>query len=557
MLERLEIHHYALIDDVTIDFGAGFSVITGETGAGKSIILGALALLLGEKSDVQAIRSGCESATVTATFFLGENIPPVIERYLAENALALDEGCLLLSRTVKINGRSSASIQGRAATRGDLTLLGEELLDISAQRDHQSLLSSANQLLVLDAFGNCHEEKQRYQQLFREAQALSQERQQLKKRLLESVREAEFLKFAVDEISKANAQIGEDDELVEKIRTISSFEQIHESLKMATTLLHGSDSGSSLLGSLHQAGKQIGTASKSDPSLSEFHQRLESASIELEDIYESLRDYLSSMSFSQFELDQLQGRLALLQRLKKKYGHSLEAMLAFKEESEEKLLQSEMGEDLLLELEKKLERTEAAMHKAATLLTDARKRAALILQKEIEETLRTLGMKQALFTIEVQEVPPSVSGADSIAFMICANPGLESRPIKDVASGGELSRIMLALKTTLSHHDRVETLVFDEVDAGIGGSVALSVAKQLKRLSKSHQVLVITHLASIASAADAHLVVSKEVSDGMSFSHIQRVEGVRREQEIARMLSGDEASEVSLFHAKQMLNVTK
>ncbi len=557
MLERLEIHHYALIDDVAIDFGEGFTVITGETGAGKSIILGALALLLGEKSDAQAIRSGCDAATVSATFFLGDNIPPAIAAYLEENSLDLDDGTLLLSRNVRSNGRSSASIQGRAATRGDLTLLGEELLDISAQRDHQSLLSSANQLMVLDAFGSCHAEKQAYQELFRKMQTLEAEQKQLKRNLQDSAREAEFLKFAVDEISKAKAEVGEDELLAEQIRTISSFEQIHDALSLATTLLHGSDAGSSLLGSLHQAGKQIGIAAKSDANLLEFHQRLESSSIELEDIYESLRDYLSSMSFSQMELDQLQGRLALLQRLKKKYGHSLEAMLAFKAESEEKLLQSEQGEDLLLDLEKKLVQTQSAMLKAASALTEVRNKAALALQKEIEETLRTLGMKEALFTIELTNIPPSVNGVDSIAFMICANPGLESRPIKDVASGGELSRIMLALKTTLSHHDRVETLIFDEVDAGIGGSVALSVAKQLKKLSRSHQVLVITHLASIASQADTHLVVSKEVTEGMSFSHIQRVLGPRREQEIARMLSGDEASEVSLVHAKQMLSATK
>ncbi|MDD4572960.1 MAG: DNA repair protein RecN [Sphaerochaeta sp.] len=557
MLERLEIHHYALIDDVTINFGEGFTVITGETGAGKSIILGALGLLLGERSDTQAIRSGCDSATVSATFFLGDSVPPIIESYLSENALSLDDGSLLLSRSVRSNGRSSASIQGRAATRSDLAMLGEELLDISAQRDHQSLLSPANQLLVLDAFGNCHQEKRSYQELYRELQDLEQERQQLKKRLQESEREAEFLKFAVDEITKADVQLGEDDTLAEQIRTISSFEQIYDSLSLATDLLHGSDGGSSLLGSLHQAGKQIGIASKSDPNLTDFHQRLESSSIELEDIYESLRDYLSVMSFSQIELDQLQGRLALLQRLKKKYGYSLEAMLAFKAESEEKLLQSEQGEDLLLDLEKRLQKTKAGMQKAADILSDVRKRAALTLQQEIEETLRTLGMKEALFTIDISEATPSINGADAIAFMICANPGLESRPIKDVASGGELSRIMLALKTTLSHHDRVGTLIFDEVDAGIGGSVALSVAKQLKRLSKSHQVLVITHLASIASQADAHLVVSKEVTEGMSFSHIQQVEGPRREQEIARMLSGDDSSEVSLVHAKQMLDVTK
>lgn len=555
MLERLVIHHYALIDDVTIDFGEGFTVITGETGTGKSIILGALALLLGERSDTQAIRSGCDAATVSASFYLEGDVPPVIATYLAEHDMELDEGTLLLSRTVRNTGRSSAFVQGRAVTRNDLSLIAEELLDISAQRDHQSLLSSANQLRVLDAFGNCHQVKQTYQQLYKHVQSLQQEREQLVRSLRDSEREAEFLKFAVDEIQKANPQEGEDDQLAEHIRTLSSFEQIHDSLSLATELLHGSETGSSLLGSLHQATKQLSLVASKDPSLQEYPKRLESASLELEDIYESLRDHLSSMSFSQTELDQKQGRLAVLQRLKKKYGHSLEAILAFKADSEAKLAQSEQGEDLLLDIEKRLQKTEVEMLQAAQVLTEARTNAARILEKEIEETLRTLGMQEAVFTIERTPTSPSLNGCDAISFLICANPGLESRPIKDVASGGELSRIMLALKTTLSHHDKVGTLIFDEVDAGIGGSVALSVARQLKRLSTSHQVLVITHLASIASQADAHLVVSKEVSDGMSFSHIQQVEGVRREQEIARMLSGDDESEVSLDHAKQLLNM--
>lgn len=554
MLERLDIHHYALIDDVSINFGEGFSVITGETGAGKSIILGALSLLLGEKADAQAIRSGCEVATVSASFFLGDRIPVGIAHYLEENDLGLDEGCLLLSRSIKTNGRSAISIQGRAATRTDLSAISEELLDISAQRDHQSLLSPANQLQVLDAFGNCLGVKESYQSLYRRCQALQQEKDALKKNLESSLREAEFLKFAVDEIKKADPKPGEDDELTEQIRTISAYEQIHDSLSLATNLLHGSENGSSLLGSLHQAGKLIEHASSSDPSLTNLYQRLDSSFIEVQDIYESLRDYLSSMSYSEEELDRLQGRLALLQRLKKKYGHSIASMLAYKAESEEKLNQSEHGEELLIDLEKKLKLTLGELEKAAQVLHEARLRSALVLQKEIEETLRTLGMREALFTIEVNPTALSASGGDEIAFMICANPGLESRPIKDVASGGELSRIMLALKTTLSHHDSVGTLIFDEVDAGIGGSVALSVAKQLKKLSRSHQVIVITHLASIASQADEHLVVSKEVSDGMSFSHIDEVQGHRREQEIARMLSGDGESEVSLVHAKQMLD---
>ena len=553
MLERLEIHHYALIDDVAIQFDEGFTVITGETGAGKSIILGALSLLLGEKTDVQSIRNGCDSATVSASFFLGDALPSGIDNFLKENEMDLDEGSLLISRTIKSNGRSTITIQGRLFTRADLSMISEELLDISAQRDHQSLLSPIHQLAVLDAFGNCQKQKDSYQQVYKRTLDLQHEIELLQKTLENSLREAEFLKFAVDEITKADPKVGEDEQIAEQVRIISAFEQIHDALSLATSLLHDSDSGTSMLGSLHQAGTQLSLAAKGDASLEPYRQRLESSFIECKDIYESLRDYLSSMSYSEEELDRLQSRQALLQRLKKKYGHSLEAMLTFRQESQAKLSQSENGEELLQDLSKKLEKEQLALQEAASALHEAREKSAGKLQQEIEETLRTLGMSQAVFTIAFKIIPPSFNGTDEIAFMICANPGLESRPIKDVASGGELSRVMLSVKTTLAHHDSIGTLIFDEVDAGIGGSVALSVANQLKRLSKSHQVIVITHLASIASQAKVQLVVSKQVENGMSYSNISEVKDDQREKEIARMLSGDEHSEVSLVHAKQLL----
>jgi DNA repair protein RecN (Recombination protein N) len=553
MLERLEIHHYALIEDVTINLTEGFTVITGETGAGKSIILGALSLLLGEKTDVQSIRSGCDSATVSASFFLGENLSPTLSALLQERELELDEGSLALSRTIKTNGRSSISVQGRVMTRNDLTLISEELVDISAQRDHQSLLSASHQREVLDAFGSCLQNKNEYQKQFLLCQGLREEIDKLQQSIQNSSRESEFLTFALDEITKANPKPGEDDQIAELVKTISSFEQIHDALSLAGELLHGSENGSSVLGSLHQAAVQMGVAAKGDFALDQFRVRLESANIECEDIFESIRDYLAGMSYSEQQLDELQSRQALLQRLKKKYGHSIENMLNFKDECQSKLLQSENGEELLADLEKKLGREKLVLQAKASLLTQVRKSGALKLQKEIEETLRSLGMPQATFAIEVKPVEPSISGGDDISFMICANPGLDSRPIREVASGGELSRVMLALKTVLASHDSVGTLIFDEVDAGVGGTVAVSVAKQLKKLSGSHQVLAITHLASIASLADSQLVVSKRIERGMSFTNITFVENEARVGEIARMLSGDAESQISLVHAKELL----
>ncbi|MDD2394368.1 MAG: DNA repair protein RecN, partial [Sphaerochaeta sp.] len=276
-------------------------------------------------------------------------------------------------------------------------------------------------------------------------------------------------------------------------------------------------------------------------------------SIEIEDIYESVRDYLNGMTYSEAELDRLQSRLAQLQRLKKKYGPNLEAVHSFLKQSKEKLSLSEQGEIVLSKLEKQIKLAYEKLMQEALLLQDKRKKTALLLSREVETKLRTLGMKEAVFAIAFSQTSPTSNGIDEVSFQICANPGLEMRSIKDVASGGELSRIMLAVKTSLAQSDAVPTLIFDEVDAGIGGSVALSVAEQLKKLASTHQVIVITHLASIASKADHHLVVSKDIRNGMSYSTITAVADGERQKEIARMLSGDDTSQESLGHARKLL----
>ena len=553
MLERLEIHHYALIEDCSIEFGEGFTVITGETGAGKSIILGALSLLLGEKAEVHSIRSGCESASVSASFYVPDPLPAYISEYLNRENLMLEDGSLLVSRSIKTNGRSSITIQGKMATRTDLGLITRELLDISAQRDHQSLLSSTNQLAVLDVYGDCHIFKESYQTQYLLYQDLIRMLEEKKQILASSKREEDYLRFAVDEITKVDPKEGEDEEIQQQVKVIASYEQIYEALSFATSALSHSESGLSALSNLHQAKSQLALAAKADASLESYQERLESASIEIEDIYESIRDYLAGMNYSEAELDRLQGRLAQLQRLKKKYGPSLQAVLEFYKKTGEKLNIAEDGEIEISVLEKKLKTEKEELLKRADTLSEKRKLAAKKLSQEVEQRLRTLGMKQALFTISFSNTDIKSDGIDAVSYDICANPGLPMRSIKDVASGGELSRIMLAVKTSLKKSDAVGTLLFDEVDAGIGGSVALSVAEQLSLLSKSHQVIVITHVASIASKADHQLLVSKEVKHEMSYSHIKEISGELRQSEIARMLSGDPSSTESMEHAKLLL----
>ncbi len=550
MLERLEIHNYALIEDSLFEFDDHFTVISGETGAGKSIILGALSLLLGGKADALSIRSGSESATVTASFYLPRGPQEALAAFLEREALSLEEETAIVRRTIKRTGRSVTTICGATATLSDLAAISCELFDISAQRDHQSLLSAQRQLQVLDVWADCDELLGSYRASYEEHQRLVGEHKAMQAALAKARTEADYLRFAVDEIARVDPKPGEDEEIARQVKIIASAEQLYEQLRLATHHLH---EGTGAVPLLRQAQGEVVEAARIDLSLSPLAQRLEGAFLEVQDIYESLRDYLVSISFSPDELDTLQGRLALLQRLKKKHGPTLEATLAFFEESKARLELGEEGEAALEQLAKQIEEAHLRMMESAHALGLVRREAALRLSETVEAKLRRLGMQQARFFIEFASTPPTTTGTDSVEYLICANPGMQLLPIRSVASGGELSRIMLAVKTSLAESDAIPTLIFDEVDAGIGGTVAIAVAEELALLSRSHQVVVITHLASIASKADLHLVVHKEVADSMSRSQITKVEGETRRREIARMLSGDEASQESLSHASKLL----
>lgn len=551
MLESLSIRHYALIDDAQIEFGPGVTVLTGETGAGKSIIMGALSLLLGDKAENQVIRTGCDSASVSATFSF-TNPREALRHALDEMGLSLEDGVLVLSRTLKSNGRSTITIQGVAKTRSELALLGSLLVDVSAQRDHQSLFLPAKQRDVLDAYARDEKERVAYRTHWDALQGLLREKDELTTALKDAVRETDYLSFAVQEIEHADIKDGEDEAVAEEVRVAGSYEQIHTRLETVESLLGGEGESRGAVLSLKDAAREMNGASRLDASLAELASRLESASIECDDIAETIRDRLGRMRFSQEKLDELQARLSLLQRLKKKYGPTLSDVLAFLDASRRKLDAGLHGQERLSVIEKRIIDEEHQLAAAAEALTSRRMAAAKDLAAKIQKNLRVLGMEKAVFTILVQPAERSAWGADDISFSLCANPGMESRPIAEVASGGELSRVLLALKTTLEADDEVGTLVFDEIDAGIGGAVALSVGRQLARLGAGHQVIVITHLASIAAMANGHLVVSKEVENGASYTHIRPVHGDERVKEIARMLSGD-TSEISLAHARVLV----
>lgn len=545
MLEHLDIRNFALIENLSVDFSDGFNVITGETGSGKSIILGALGLLMGEKADTTAVRTGADEIVVNAVLSVpeGHEILP----WLKERDVEPEDGALYIRRTVKANGgRSLIHVQNQVFSRQDLCTLAESLIDMHGQSEHQSLLSVDRQRKILDSYAQNQGHLSSCEQAYKKLLSLQKQKEELLQSLQEGQRQADYLQFALDEIESAHIKAGEDEDLKERIRVLGQFESIFENVTSCTDRLKEARSG------IYDAVSSVSKAAKSDSSLSDYVARLESARIETEDICEALKDYLRSIEYSEDAVNSMQDRLALLQKLKRKYGPDLESVLSFAEKARQTLDVTENFQSHLDECEKALKEAEKQYEIYCSKLSDARKKGASALQKSIEAVLRTLGMPNARFSIDVAEGKPTSHGKDQVEFLISANPGEAQKALKDIASGGELSRVMLALKTVLSKEDEIQTQVFDEIDSGIGGSVAISLAKCIKDLSLSKQVIAITHLASIASMADSQMVVSKTVENGRTYTHLRQVQGDDRVREIARMLSGDE-SDVSLEHARRML----
>lgn len=546
MLEHLEIRNYALIENLCIDFSEGFNVITGETGSGKSIILGALGLLMGEKADTSAIRTGCDEMVIDAVVSVPEDHE--IIPWLKEKGVEVEDGVLYIKRSVKAKGgRSLIHVQNQLFSRQDLCILSDSLIDMHGQSEHQSLLVPDRQRRIVDRYAQNNEKLARCEEAFRNLTELERKKTELEEQLENGRRQQDYLQFALEDIESAQIKENEDEELKDRIHVLGQFESIYDNVSLCTQRLK--EARSMIFDALSSCAK----AAKCDEKLNEFTVRLESSKIEAEDIASALRDYLGSIEYSEDAINSMQDRLATLQKLKRKYGPSLENVLEFAQNARNTLDITENFEEHLARCEKDIEKQKKNFELCAKALHESRVKASKELQTKIEKVLRTLGMADAMFEIRILEAKNSIHGYDNIGFYISANPGEPQKDIRDIASGGELSRIMLALKTVLAKDDEIQTQVFDEVDSGIGGSVALSLATCINDLAKTKQVIAITHLASIASTADSHMVVSKSVEGGRTYSHLRKVEGQDREREIARMLSGDEST-VSLEHARALLN---
>ena len=573
MLEDLTIKDFALIDSDYLEFSKGFTVLSGETGAGKSILIGALSFLLGGKADVQQIRAGKKEASVSGTFLISSTLPVRKEiadddeprnalEWLFIHGIEVENDRVLLRRIIRDTGKNGAWINDTPVTRNDLAQFSSFLVDIHGQHEHQSLMKVAEHRKFLDARAGIVSEVDEFTKKYAELVAKRKQLEQYNMSDSERLRKLDMMTFAVQEISEAKLKANEDTELEEEQARLSSFEKIYSDVESIDSIL-GSDENA-ILGLMKKLRRDSMHVTELDKSLTSLDERVESVFYELSDIANEFSQYKSALVFDPARLQTVEDRLSLIYNLKKKYASSVNAPLAevfaYYEDAKRFVDENSDGnnkKDLLTAEIKKLEKE---VLEQAEKISSARKATASVLDGEVDQILAKLGMKGTSFKVQIsQKAGNSVEqlcgpyGKDDIEFMISANPGNPPLPLAKIASGGELSRVMLALKTIFARTDSVETLVFDEIDTGIGGEVAVAVGAHMKNLSKNRQIFCITHLASIAVYADNQIKIEKSVSGEITSSNVYPVEGEARVAEIARMLSGDSDTAQSLEHARSLL----
>ena len=557
MLTELRISHFALIDHLELEFSPGFQVFTGETGAGKSLLVDALILLLGGRASGEHIRNGAKEATLEAVFSLSGR-QPVLEKLKEWDLLPEGTQDLLLRRVLSREGRSRMYVNGTLVPLHQMAELGAWLVDIHGQHEQQSLLSSKVQMHVLDAFGGLLALRDEYAAHYRRWQDLVRAVADATQRSKERQEREEFLRFQCEELGKAQLVPGEDEALMREHRKLQNSGRLLEIVNQAYDLLYRNQS--SVLSQLTEVRKLVDELGTIDENVRNWNEAIDSGTAQVEELVWATRNYKEGFDYDPARLARIDERLALLQRLKKKYRESLEDLLA-----RQARIQSELEE--LANLEERTQNLEQQVSQArqdtwalGRKLSDSRQAVAEKLEKRVATELAQLKMEKSHFHITVttatQEEQAGPNGLDQVEFTFCANPGESLQPLSRVASGGELSRLMLAMKTVLASVDQVPVLIFDEVDAGIGGNVAATMGQRLKTLGQTHQVMCITHLPQIAAQAHHHYLVKKESVQKRTVAMVSRLHAEDREEEIARMLGGATITQTVRKAAGEMLNTT-
>ena len=554
MLTELRIRNFAIIESLTLPLAPGFNVLSGETGAGKSIIVGALGLLLGERASADLIRTGADRAVVEGVFDVGEETE--VARLLDDRGIELEEGRVVLRREIAVAGRTRAWINDTTTTAAALAEIGRALVNLHGQHEAQALLDEESQRAILDAFAGATEQASKVAAAHRSLSDTTREIETLGARRADAERRADYLRHVVREIDEARLREGEDVTLEEEARRLENADELRSSAAGMVSLLDGSDEA--VLRALAQVQRTLAHVQKLDPSASRLQELLDGAFYSLEELSRQLSEYEESIDLDPARLAEVQRRRDLLFRLTKKYGPTIaDALRVAREARDELSLVDGAGFDLKA-LEHRRQEARARLAEEARRLTALRTAAAERLSRAVDEVLPDLGMESGRFTVKLtQRDPIQPTGAEDVQYLVALNVGHEARPLAKVASGGELSRVMLALKTILARLDHVPTLVFDEVDAGIGGRVGLQVGETLRRVAQHHQVFAITHLPQIAARAHHHIVVTKGARSGVTAADVTVLSADDRVSEIARMLGGDAESEISRAHARELLQTAK
>lgn len=562
MLEELDVKNFALIDSAHIDFKSGFTVLSGETGAGKSILIGSLVFLLGGKSGMELIRTGCHEAFVSGLFSVDSQ--EAVD-WLSEHGIETEENSILLRRVIRDTGKTSSWIGSTPVTKADVSDFASCLVDIHGQHEQQSLMKISEHRRYLDIYAGITDDVKNFSEIYNQLVTKRRAMENFYSSEAERKNRIEMLSFAINEIDDARLKLNEDSELEAEENRLVSFEKLYSDCEEISGIFNGGEESSGLISLLKKLNSFFSHAEDLDSNLSELSSRIQTSFYELSDISDEFSRYVNSLVFDPERLAYVQDRLEIIYKLKKKYASGLHAgisdILTYAENARKELEQLSVMMEDKSDLEQQIKVLEEQLYSKAKFLSEKRKSSATIMSEKIEETLAKLGMKDAEFSVHIAEKPGtelvqkcSQFGIDDVEFLIRTNPGSPLLPLSRIASGGELSRVMLALKTILSDADTVSTLIFDEVDTGVGGEIAVSIGEHLKKLSKKKQVLCITHLASIAVYADNQIKIQKGVAGNTTSTNVFPVENQERIKEIARMLSGDATSSESLEHASAMLH---
>ncbi len=548
MLCMLHIENIAIIQQADIVFDKGFNVLTGETGAGKSIVIDAISAILGERTYRDVIRTGAQKAFVSAIF---QNVPNF--SWFADNQVEYNKEELLIQREIFLDGKNLCRVNGRPVTVANLRKLGLQLINIHGQHDSQQLFDESYHLQYLDRFAQNEVLRDQFGASFLEVCRLKEEISHLSMDEAEKARRMEMLQYQIQEIEAAKLKPGEDEELEKRRKILQNSEKLVSGLEETLIALCGDESANGASSLLAEASRSLGYLARLDGSLAPMEAQLNDFLYGVQDIGESLKDLRNELAFSEEELEQLEARLDLLHKLRRKYGSTSDEMLAYLEKAREELDEIVFAEDKIAQLSQELESAMQAALKDADKLHKSRLEAAERLAEQVKEELAQLDMPKVRFVCQFTATPLSANGIDSVAFLMSANAGEALKPMNKVASGGELARIMLALKNVLAEQDAVGTLIFDEVDAGVSGHAAQKVAEKLASVAKRKQVLCVTHLPQIAAMADCHLLITKAERDGRTFTSVEPLDFEGRKKELARVIGGAIITPTTLKSAEELL----